>query len=79
MTSISFRALAPPKKSMEESDLDAFERLPSRRQASPLNANALQSVPLSIGINLRHMWTAPISKRFYVLIPLVGCGHMSGL
>jgi hypothetical protein len=36
-------------------------------------------VPLSIGITLRHMWTAPISKRFYVLIPLVGCGHMSGL
>jgi hypothetical protein len=28
---------------------------------------------------IRHMWTAPISKRFYVLIPLVGCGHMSGL
>jgi hypothetical protein len=29
---------------------------------------------------LRHMWTAPIGKReLYVLIPLVGCGHMSGL
>jgi hypothetical protein len=28
----------------------------------------------------RHMWTAPVGKRFFdVLNELVGCGHMSGL
>jgi hypothetical protein len=32
--------LAPPKKSMEESDLNSLERSPSRRQWIPPNANA---------------------------------------
>jgi hypothetical protein len=41
-------------------------------------------IALSVGrvgiVVLRHMWTAPIGKReLYVLIPLVSCGHMSGL
>jgi hypothetical protein len=50
--------LAPPKKSMEKSDLAAPARSPTSRQMIPSNALAVSSSPAAPGVNPNSLYRA---------------------